>query len=74
VQAPVVVISTYVKKNLGRTCHSKPIPLFILEIGVGAEVTLINNITHAFEVFRTQDTTLKDICCGGTKTSIGSFD
>ncbi len=29
----------------------KPIPLVILEIGISAEVTLINSITHAFKVF-----------------------
>jgi hypothetical protein len=38
----------------------KPIPLVILKIGVGGEVTLIDNITHAFEVFRTLDIILKD--------------
>jgi hypothetical protein len=38
----------------------KPIPLVILEIGVGTWVTLVDNVTHAFEVFKTLDTTLKD--------------
>jgi len=38
----------------------KPIPLVILEIGVGIDITLIDNITHASEVFKTLDTVLKD--------------
>ncbi len=38
----------------------RPIPLIILEIGVGVGVTLINNVTHAFEVFKTSNTILKD--------------
>jgi len=38
----------------------KPIPLVILKIGVGIDITLINNITHAYEVFKTLDTVLKD--------------
>ncbi len=38
----------------------KPIPLVIPKIGISAEVTLINSITHASEVFRTLDTLLKD--------------
>jgi hypothetical protein len=38
----------------------KPIPLVILKIRVGGEVTLIDNITHAFEVFRSLDIVLKD--------------
>jgi hypothetical protein len=41
-------------------CHSKTIPLVILEIGVGIKVTLINNITHASRVFKTPNTILKD--------------
>jgi hypothetical protein len=38
----------------------KPIPLVILEIKIRTNVTLINSITHAFEVFRTPNTILKD--------------
>jgi len=38
----------------------KPIPLIILDIGLGTRVTLINNVTHASKVFKTVDTTLKD--------------
>jgi hypothetical protein len=38
----------------------KPIPLTILEIRVGREVTLINTITHAFNIFRTLNIVLKD--------------
>jgi len=38
----------------------KPIPLVILEIGVGVEVTLIDIVTHTFEVFKTLDIILKD--------------
>ncbi len=38
----------------------KPIPLVILEIRVGAKVTLIDNITHAFEVLKILDMILKD--------------
>jgi hypothetical protein len=38
----------------------KSIPLVILEIGVGIDIILIDNITHAFEVFRTLNTVLMD--------------
>jgi hypothetical protein len=38
----------------------KPIPLLIPEIGVGAKVTLIDIVTHAYEVFKTLDMVLKD--------------
>ncbi len=38
----------------------KLVPLVIPKIGVGVEVTLINIITHDFEVFRTLDIALKD--------------
>jgi hypothetical protein len=38
----------------------KPIPLVIPYIGIGTWVTLIDNVTHASEVFKTPDTTLKD--------------
>ncbi len=55
----VVVISTQVEV-LEELVTPKPIPLVILEIGVGAKVTLIDNITHAFEVFKILDMILKD--------------
>jgi hypothetical protein len=58
VEVPIVVVSTHVKA-LEKLVTPKPIPLIILEIGVGAKVTLINNITHVFEVFKTPDTILK---------------
>ncbi len=38
----------------------KPILLIIPEIGVSIEATLINIVTHTFEVFKTQDIILKD--------------
>jgi len=38
----------------------KPIFLIIPEIGVSIEATLINIVTHTFEVFKTQDIILKD--------------
>jgi hypothetical protein len=38
----------------------KPIPLVIPKIGVSTWVTLIGNVTHAFEVLKTPNTTLKD--------------
>jgi hypothetical protein len=41
----------------------KTIPLVILEIEVGIEVTLINTGTHAFKVFKTPNIILKDTCC-----------
>ncbi len=38
----------------------KHVPFILLEIGVGTKVMLIDNVTHAFEVFRTPDIVLKD--------------
>jgi hypothetical protein len=38
----------------------KPIPLVIPEIEVAIEVTLIDTSTHAFKVFTTPNTILKD--------------
>ncbi len=37
-----------------------PIPLVILEIGVGVKVTLINIITHVYEVFKTLNIVLNN--------------
>jgi hypothetical protein len=39
---------------------SKPIPLVLLDIGVGMEVTLIDTIIHASKVFKTLDLILRD--------------
>jgi len=52
VETLVVVVSTQVRE-LEELVFPKPIPLVILEVGVGAEVTLIGIVTHAYEVFRT---------------------
>ncbi len=38
----------------------KLVPLVLPKIGVGAEVTLIDSVTRAFEVFRFLDTIQKD--------------
>ncbi len=38
----------------------KLVPLTLLENGVGAEVTLIDNVIHAFEVLKTLNIVLKD--------------
>jgi len=55
----IVVIMIHVKA-LEKPIASKPIPLIIPKIGVGIEVTLIDSITHAYEVFKTLDIILKD--------------
>jgi hypothetical protein len=54
----VVVVCTQVKA-LEELMTPKPIPLVILDTRIGVEVTLIDNITHAFEVFKTIDIILK---------------
>jgi len=38
----------------------KLVPLILLENGVGVEVTLIDSVIHAFEVFKTLNIILKD--------------
>ncbi len=38
----------------------KPIPLVLLEIGIGVEMTLIDNIIHASKFFLTPYIVLKD--------------
>jgi hypothetical protein len=38
----------------------KLVPLTLLEIGVGIEVTLIDSVIHAFKVFKNSDTILKN--------------
>jgi hypothetical protein len=45
---------------LGELVTLKPIPLVLPEIGTGVKVTLIDNVTHAYEVLRTLDIVLKD--------------
>jgi hypothetical protein len=59
VEILVVVVNTHVE-GLEEPITKKPIPLVTLEIGVGAKVILIDIITHAFKVFKTPDTILKD--------------
>jgi hypothetical protein len=49
----VVAISMQVEK-LEELVIPNPIPLYLLQIGVGAEITLINTNTNAFEDFKTQ--------------------
>jgi hypothetical protein len=55
----VVLINTQVGE-LEKPITPKPVPLTILEIRVGREVTLINTITHAFKIFRIPNILLKD--------------
>jgi hypothetical protein len=38
----------------------KPIPLVMPKIRVGVELTLIDTVTHALEVFKTPDIVLND--------------
>jgi hypothetical protein len=59
VEILVMVVSIQVKA-LEEPIIPKPMPLVILEIGIGIEVTLINSITHASEVFKTPNIVLKD--------------
>ncbi len=58
----IVFVSTSIEE-LEELVTPKLVPLAIPKIGVGANVTLINTITHAFEVFRTPYMVLKDTCC-----------
>jgi hypothetical protein len=55
----VVLVSIQVEE-LEEHVFPKPVPLTIPKIGVGAEVTLINIVTHASEVFMTPNIVLKD--------------
>jgi hypothetical protein len=57
-----VVVNIQVEE-LKKSVTFKFVPLTILEIGVGAKVTLIDTITHAYEVFRTPNIVLKYTCC-----------
>ncbi len=54
----VVVVNIQVEE-LEELVTPKLVPLTIPEIGVGADVTLIDIVTHAYEVFRTQNIVLK---------------
>jgi hypothetical protein len=54
-----VVVSNLVEE-LEEPITPKLVPLAIPNIGVGAKVTLIDTITHAFEVFGTSNIILKD--------------
>jgi hypothetical protein len=58
----IVIVSTPIEE-LEELVTFKLIPLAIPKIGVGGNVTLINTITHAFEVFRTSYVVLKDTYC-----------
>jgi hypothetical protein len=55
----IVFVSTSIEE-LEELVTPKLVPLAIPKIGVGANVTLINTITHAFEVFKTLNTILKN--------------
>jgi len=59
VEVPIVVSNIHVEV-LEEPIIPKPIPLTLPENGVGAEVTLIDSVTHAFEVLKTLDIVLKD--------------
>jgi hypothetical protein len=52
VEISIIVVSTRVEV-LEEPIIPKFIPLIILETRVGTEVTLIDNITHAFNVLKT---------------------
>jgi len=54
-----MVVSTQVEA-LEEPATPKPMPLVLLELGVGIQVTLIDSITHASEIFKTLDTIFKD--------------
>jgi hypothetical protein len=58
VEIHVVVVNIQVEE-LEELVTPKLVPLTIPEIGVGADVTLIDIVTHAYEVFRTQNIVLK---------------
>jgi len=59
VELLVVIVSTHVE-GLEELVTLKLVPFIIPKIGVGVKVTLINTITHAFEVFKTPYTISKD--------------
>jgi hypothetical protein len=55
----VVDVNIQVEESKGRVTF-KLIPLAIPQIKIGVQVTLIDIITHAYEVFKTPYTILKD--------------
>jgi hypothetical protein len=55
----LVVFSTQVKV-WEELVTPKLVPLILPKIKVGAEVTLIDSVIHAFKVFKTPDIVLKD--------------
>jgi hypothetical protein len=57
----LVVVVNILVETLEEFIVPKPIPLIIPEIGIGKEVTLIDTIAHAFEVFKTPNIILKDM-------------
>ncbi len=59
VEVLVVVVSIQVEE-LEKPITPKLVPLAIPKIGVGAQVTLINIVTHASEVFKTPNIILKN--------------
>jgi hypothetical protein len=59
VEVLVVILNTQVE-GLEEPVIPKLVSLIILEIGVGVEVTLIDIVTHAYEVFKTPNILLKD--------------
>jgi hypothetical protein len=58
-EVPVVVSSIQVE-ILKEPIIPKPIPLTLPRIRASVEVTLIDSVIHAFEIFRTPNTILKD--------------
>jgi hypothetical protein len=55
----VVIVSIQVDA-LEKLVIPKPIPLVILEIRLSTKVILIDNITHAFGIFKTLDIIIND--------------
>jgi hypothetical protein len=55
-----VVVSSIQVEVLEEPITLKPIPLVLPEIRVGVEVTLIDSVIHALEVFRILDIVQKD--------------
>jgi hypothetical protein len=58
VEIHVVVVNIQVEE-LEELVTPKLVPLTIPEIGVGANVTLIDIVTHAYKVFKTLNIVLK---------------
>ncbi len=58
-KVPIVVFSIKVEV-LEEFVTPKHVPLVLLEIGIGIVVTLIDNVTHASEIFKILNTILED--------------